>query len=211
MAQSYRVIFCYVDFVYRAPGQPSHVGVLAGTFNPVTIAHVALARCGLARVDEVVFALPRRFPHKEYTGPGFDERAALLKAVAAGLPSLSAAYTNGGLFIEIARECRDAYGGDIRVSILCGRDAAERVVGWDYGEPGTVDKMFEEFGLMVAARRGEYTVPHALAHAVSRLELDGSFDDVSASDVRRRIAAGHAWESLVPAIIREKVRRLYTR
>jgi nicotinate-nucleotide adenylyltransferase len=198
-----------VEFLHRAPGQPSHVGILPGAFNPVTEAHLALARAALGRVDEVVFVLPRRFPHKEYSDAGIEARAALLLALAAGFASFSVACTDGGLFIEIARECRVAYEGSARVSMLCGRDAAERIVHWDYGVPGAIEEMLEEFGLLVAARRGEYAPPPSLAHAIGRLELDGEFDHVSASDVRQRIAAGEAWEHLVPAAVRDEVRRLY--
>jgi nicotinic acid mononucleotide adenylyltransferase len=69
--------------------------------------------------------------------------------------------------------------------------------------------MIEEFGLLVAARRGEYAPPPNLAHSIGCLELDGDFDHVSATEVRRRIAAGEDWEHLVPAAVRERVRRLY--
>lgn len=198
-----------MNFLHRAPGLPSHIGILPGAFNPVTVAHLALARAALNRVDEVVFVLPRSFPHKEYTGAGMEARAALLLPLAAGSAPFSVACADGGLFIEIARECRVAYEGNVRVSILCGRDAAERIVHWDYGQPGAIEKMFEEFGLLVAARRGEYAPPPSLAHAIGRLELDGEFDHVSASEVRQRIAAGDAWEHLVPAAVRDPVRRLY--
>jgi len=198
-----------VEFLYRAPGRPSHIGILPGAFNPVTVAHLALARAALARVDEVLFVLPRSFPHKEYSGAGIEARAALLLALAAGSASFSVACADGGLFVEIARECRVAYGGSVRMSMLCGRDAAERIVHWDYGVPGAVEKMLEEFGLLVAARRGEYAPPPSLAHAIGRLELGGEFDQVSATEVRRRIAAGDAWEHLVPALVRDRVRRLY--
>lgn len=198
-----------MEFLHRAPGLAAHVGILPGAFNPVTVAHLALARAALARVDEVVFVLPRRFPHKEYSSAGIEERAGLLLALAVEWPCFSVAHADGGLFVETARECRAAYGGNVRVSVLCGRDAAERAVGWDYGAPGAIEKMFEEFSLLVAARRGEYAPPPHLAHAVDRLELEGGFDHVSASEVRQRIAAGDAWEHLVPAAVREGVRRLY--
>lgn len=198
-----------MEFLHRAPGQPLRIGILAGAFNPVTVAHLALAQAALARVDEVVFVLPRSFPRKEYTGAGFESRAALILALATGSPFFSVAAADGGLFIEIARECRAAYGGGVRVSMLCGRDAAERIVHWDYGVPGAIEDMLEEFDLLVAARRGEYTPPSRLAHAIGRLELDGEFDHVSASEVRRLIAAGEAWEHLVPAAVRGQVRRLY--
>jgi len=198
-----------VKFLHRAPGLPSHIGILPGAFNPVTVAHLALARAALARVDEVVFVLPRTFPHKEYAGAGIETRGALLVALAAGTASFSVACTDGGLFIEIARECRVAYGGSVGMSLLCGRDAAERMVHWDYGAPGAIEKMLEEFSLLVAARRGEYVPPPSLAHAIGRLELDGEFDHVSASEVRQRIAAGEQWEHLVPAAVRDRVRRQY--
>jgi len=198
-----------VEFLHRAPGQPLHLGILPGAFNPVTVAHLALAHAALARVDEVVFVLPRNFPHKEYSGAGLEARAELLLALAAGSASFSVACADGGLFIEIARESRAAYGGGVNLSILCGRDAAERIVHWDYGAPRAIDSMLQEFGMLVASRRGEYVAPPNLAHAISRLELDGEFDHVSASEVRQRIAAGGAWEHLVPPVVRDRVWRLY--
>jgi len=198
-----------VEFLYRAPGRPSHVGVLPGAFNPATVAHLALARAAAVRVDQVLLVLPRAFPHKEYLGPGFRERADMLLDLAADAGFFSVACTEGGLFIEIARECRASYEGITRVSMLCGRDAAERIVNWDYGVPRAIDTMLGEFGLLVAARRGEYTPPPSLARSIGCLELDGEFDCVSATEVRRLIAAGQAWEHLVPAAVRARVRRLY--
>jgi nicotinic acid mononucleotide adenylyltransferase len=185
------------------------LGVLPGAFNPVTVAHLALARAAAAHVDQVLFVLPRGFPHKEYSGAGFAERADLLLKLAEGSAFFSAACADGGLFIEIARECRELYAGNILVSILCGRDAAERAVHWDYGAPGAFEKMLDEFGMLVAARRGEYTPPPKLAHSIRCLELDGEFDHVSATEVRRRIAAQENWEHLVPTAVRDQVARLY--
>ena len=198
-----------MELLYRARGTPSHLGVLAGAFNPVTVAHLALARAALTRVDQVVFVLPRRFPHKEYSGPGLEERAALLIEVATGSAGCSVACADGGLFIDIARECRAAFAGNVRVSMLCGRDAAERIMTWDYGASGAIDGMLAEFSLLVAARGGEYAAPLRFADAIGRLEVSGEFDQVSSSEVRRRIAAGEPWEHLVPAGVRERVRRLY--
>jgi len=198
-----------VNFLYRAPGRPAHVGVLPGAFNPVTVAHLALARAAAAHVDQVLFVLPRAFPHKDYSGAGFAERADLLLELAEDSSFFSVGCADGGLFIEIARECRALYEGNVRVSILCGRDAAERAVRWDYGAPGAIEKMLGEFDLLVAARRGEYAPPPELAHAIGCLELDGEFDHVSATEVRRRIAAGEKWEHLVPPAVRDQVVRLY--
>jgi len=124
-------------------------------------------------------------------------------------PHFSVACAEGGLFIEIVRECRGAYGGDIRLSVLCGRDAAERAADWNYGTPDAFPAMLREFHLLVASRGGEYAVPPGFTHAIQRLELEGEFDHVSASEVRQRIASGGAWEHLVPQAVRDGVRRLY--
>ena len=61
-----------IEFVQRASGIPRRLGILPGTFNPPTLAHIALARAALAQVDEVLFVLPREFPHKPYQGATFD-------------------------------------------------------------------------------------------------------------------------------------------
>src|SRR3981081_4256781 len=92
----------------KEPG--ARLGVLPGAFNPPTRAHLAMAQAALAVVDEVLFALPRGFPHKQYTGWEFETRLELLRAALNGNPRFSLASTEGGLFTEIAEEARSAYG-----------------------------------------------------------------------------------------------------
>ena len=199
-----------MEFLRRSKDRPDRLGVLPGTLNPVTVAHLALAEAALAVVDEVVFVLPRQFPHKTFSGAGFEQRAELLEMALAGEPRFSAAACQGGLFVEIASECRAAYGGDVRLSFLCGRDAAERIANWDYGRAGAFPEMLTGFDFLVAARGGEYCPPESLSRSFARLELNGAFDHVSASQVRARISSGEAWEHLVPAAARRRVAEIYT-
>ena len=198
-----------MQLVRRAQGSPYHLAILPGTFNPVTVAHLGLAHAALGTVDEVLFVLPRSFPHKIYEGAGFRERIGMLEDALAGEPRFSIAASDGGLFREIAEECRAIYGGAPRLSFLCGRDAAERIVGWDYGDPGAVARMFRDFGLLVAARGGAYAVPAHLRDSVTTLPVGDAYEGVSATEVRRRIAAGEDWTALVPAAIHERVRRAF--
>src|SRR6266568_5081761 len=121
-----------MEFFHRSADAPSHLGILPGTFNPITIAHLAMARAVADQVDEVLWVLPHALPHKEYTGATFVQRIEMLRAAVAGEPRYSIAASRGGLFAEIAEECRAAYGRQVRLSFLCGRDAAERIAGWDY-------------------------------------------------------------------------------
>ncbi len=200
-----------MEFFLGAPGQVSRLAVLAGTFNPVTVAHVALGQAGLAYVDEVLFALPRVLPHKPYTGASFEQRIEMLCGALCGQPAFSVAAVDSGLFVEIADECRAVYGDQARLSFLCGRDAAERVAGWDYGSPGAFAAMLRRFDLLVAARAGDYSPPPEFAKAVRTLRLEGDLHHISATDVRKRIAMGDAWEGLVPNGIVELARKIYSR
>lgn len=198
-----------MEFFRRAAGKTSRLGILAGTFNPPTRAHLALARAALAQVEEVLFILPRLFPHKTYEGAGFAERVKLLEVALQNEPRFSIAATEGGLFIEIARECRSAYGGEAKLYFVCGRDAAERVVNWDYGKPGAFLAQLREFQLLVAARKGEYEPPAEMRTRIHKLTVPGDYDEISASDVRERIARRERWEHLVPESIVSLARELY--
>jgi nicotinate (nicotinamide) nucleotide adenylyltransferase len=197
-----------IEFFRRAPVVPRRLGILPGTFNPPTRAHLALARAAVTQVDEVLFVLPREFPHKVYEGASFEERIEMLRRAVDSEPRFSIASTDAGLFIDISRACRDAY-GDAALSFVCGRDAAERIVNWDYGAPGAFQAMLDEFDLRVASRGGHYQPPPELAHRIHPLRVDADCDEVSATDVRERIARGGAWEHLVPAAIIPLVRRIY--
>jgi nicotinate-nucleotide adenylyltransferase len=198
-----------MEFFHRTAGTPARLGILPGTFNPVTTAHMALAEAGLRWVDEVVFVLPRELPHKEFTGASFAQRIAMLKAALGGKPAFSLASSEGGLFLEIAAECRREYGAGVRLWFLCGRDAAERIVTWDYGQPGALPAMLRGFELLVASREGSYSPPPEIRQAIHPLELPGEYDAVSATGVRERIARGEPGELFIPEAARRLARRIY--
>lgn len=198
-----------MEFFRRAAGRPALLGVLPGTFNPPTVAHLALARAALAEVDEVLFVLPRVFPHKRYEGARFEDRVRMLEAATAGEPRFSAGSSDHGLFIDIARECLEAYGRGTALAFLCGRDAAERIVNWDYGRPDAFREMLDVFELRVAARQGGYQAPAALSGRIRALKMDCPLDDISATSVRERMARGEPWEYLVPPGVAPLARQAY--
>jgi nicotinate-nucleotide adenylyltransferase len=182
----------------------NRTGVIAGAFNPVTRAHIALAEAARAHVDEIVFTLPRRFPHKELTGASLEHRIEMIQRAGHRVE-----LTDGGLFIEIARELRRSR-PESEIYIVTGRDAAERVVAWDYGHPDALERMFEEFHLLVASRQGPYNPPDHLRSRIHSLEVPAEIDDISATEIRRRIASGELWEHLVPESIVDFVREVYS-
>ena len=145
------------------------VGILAGSFNPPTVAHLELAQAASQFVDLIVCVVPRVFPHKEYSGATLEQRMEMLDAAGLAIPH-SIASTGQGLFIDIARECRDHYGAETRLSFICGRDAAERILHWDYGRPGVVEEMLREFELLVAPRGGHFSPPVEYRHRIHALQ-----------------------------------------
>jgi nicotinate (nicotinamide) nucleotide adenylyltransferase len=197
------------EFVHRGAGKAGWVAVFPGAYNPPTIAHVAIARAALAEVEEVIWVLPRAFPHKGFEGAGFDDRCRMLKLLAERENRFSVAVSGAGLYAEIADEARDVLGEATRITLVLGRDAAERIAAWDYGVAGFFDDMLKRYPLLVAARAGDYQPPEGHGNRILRLPLAASFDEVSSSEVRRLIAEGGAWRALIPAEIADLVQSLY--
>ncbi|MBL8212912.1 MAG: hypothetical protein JNK87_19510 [Bryobacterales bacterium] len=200
-----------MDLVYKAKGTPRHLGILSAAFHPPTRAHVALAEAALeGAADEVLLVLPRRFPHKEYGPVGLEDRLSLLRRMAEARAGFSVGVSEGGLFREIAAETAALYRPGVRLRFLCGRDAAERIVNWPYGEGDSIDLQLRAYDLLVAPRQGPYVPPAHLAHAIAALPMCGDWDEVSSTHVRQAIANGCRWRHLVPEEIAAEVERLYS-
>lgn len=189
-----------VRFFRGTPLRSGRVGVFPGAFNPLTRAHLALARAAREQhsLDQVVFLVPRVLPHKAFEGASFDERVTMLQGALADDPAFAIASSEGGLVIEIARAFRAVCGGDVEIFVLCGRDAAERFVRWDYGELPSFSEQLREFQMLVASREGDYSVPLEYAGRIHCLEMPVGYDDDSSSAVRELIRDGGGWERLVP-------------
>ena len=106
-----------LEFYRQNSGRPRKVGILAGSFNPPTVAHVELAQAASHCVDLIVCVVPSVFPHKEYSGATLEQRVGMLDAAGLAVPH-SIASTSQGLFIDIAHECRDHYGAEAELLSL---------------------------------------------------------------------------------------------
>jgi nicotinate-nucleotide adenylyltransferase len=188
--------------------RPRTLAILAGSFNPPTRAHLALAEAALTRVDHVLFIVPRILPHKEFVGATFEERVNMLKTATADEDRWLVGTADGGLFVDIATEAKEHF-PDADLWCVCGRDAAERIVNWDYGRPGAFAEMLNLFGLLVARRQGEYLPPEQFTHRIETLRM-GNFDEHSSTEVRERIQRGEPWKHLVPEPIVSEVERIYS-
>ena len=185
------------------------MALFPGAWNPPTAAHLAIAEAALGWADEVAWVLPEVFPHKSFDGASLPERLELLRAVAAANPRFSVATTRGGLYFEMADEAAEAYGPSAEIGLVCGRDAAERIAAWNYGRPGVFEAMLERYCLLVAARHGTYLPAPGLSRRIVTLPVEGDWDHVSSTEVRKRIQSGDPLEDLIPFTIVARVRELY--
>ena len=189
-------------------GGVKRLGILSGSFNPPTVAHIELLRAARPCVDALLCVVPRIFPHKDFFGATLEERLEMVTSATEDL-DCRVEPTIHGLFIDIARDLRARHGDGLNLFFLCGADAAERVIGWDYGEAGFTERMLREFQLLVAPRKIEYRPPPHLRDRVHPLSLQAVHQTISSTEVRERIAQGRPWEHFVPPQILEIVRQIY--
>ncbi|RMF89414.1 MAG: nicotinate-nicotinamide nucleotide adenylyltransferase, partial [Nitrospinota bacterium] len=201
-----------IEIVRKAPAgigprcRTARLGVLGGTFNPITNAHLGLAREAerAFQLHEVLLLLPRIPPHKALLGAPLSDRLAMMKLAVEEYPTFSVGWASHGLFLDIARGLVRIYPPSTALFFLTGRDAAERVLTWDYDDPqAALAEMFSRFELIVANREGEFRLPPRpellpYRSKIHQLHLPPQYDPISATRVRERVARGEPIGEWVP-------------
>lgn len=138
---------------------PEHLGVLCGSFNPPTLAHVGLADAAAAAgLDQVVYAVAKVTVDKEtVTGVALEDRLLLLLACTAGRADRGVALVNRGLYVEQARAFRDFLGSRTKLTFVIGMDKLFQILDPDYyvDRDAALDELFSLASLMVANRGGQ--------------------------------------------------------
>lgn len=133
------------------------LGVLCGSFNPLTLAHVELADKACAGddgLDQVVYTIAKVTVDKEHvTGLGLEDRVLLLLLCAAGR---GVALVNRGLYVEQARAFRALCGPHTELTFIIGMDKLPQVLDPRYyvDRRAALDELFSLASLSVA-NRGE--------------------------------------------------------
>jgi hypothetical protein len=151
------------------------VGAYPGSFNPPTVAHLAvvdaaIAQLGLDRLDLVVsrVALGKPAP----PGPRFDDRVAVLETIARRVPGLAVRVTDVQLLADVAA------GYDV---LVLGADKWAQVVdpAW-YGDSAAArDEALARLPEVVVVPRWPWPVPGARV-----LGIDAAHGEVSATAAR---------------------------
>jgi nicotinate-nucleotide adenylyltransferase len=207
------------------------VGILGGTFDPVHLAHLALARTALERLSlaTVLWIPAGQPPHRDQPRTPAADRLAMVRAAIAGEPrfvldaseveSDAPSYT-----VHTLERLRREYGASRPLVLLMGADAFRGLPGWHRWT-----EIFKLAHIAVATRPGfpfdELAAPLAEAFAARRRPASADFSSapagnivtfelvagtVSATEARGLVAAGAPDEKLrelLPAPVLDYIRQ----
>lgn len=133
------------------------VGLLPGSFNPLTSAHIALAEAArrAANLDAVVWSVAARTIDKEsVTRATVPDRLAQLAAYVLLEQMDAVVLLNRGLYVEQVRVLRTLAGGTMVPAIVVGFDKVVQIFDARYyaDRKGALDDLFSHATLLVAPR-----------------------------------------------------------
>jgi nicotinic acid mononucleotide adenylyltransferase len=187
------------------------VALVSGSFDPMTVAHAALAEALMERGSGPVLLVysPRTMPKEAGAEPPTlrpEERLASVSAWCASRPGFLPAVCSHGLYVEQAEAAARAF-PTAEIVLGLGADKVVQLFdpSWYPEGHAALDRLFERAVILYAPREGrERDVEGILAghrRWASRLRPIALAEDlrsVSSSDVRRRIRGGQDVGSSVP-------------
>ena len=195
-------------------------GILGGTFDPVHNAHLMIAGQALEqlRLDEGIFIPTSHTPLKEDTIiTPVEHRVRMLELALTGNPAFRLSrieIDRAGISytVETIAALKQSLGADSELYFITGLDSLETLPRWKES-----DRIIGMCRLVTVLRPG-YDVPDIddLEKVIpgigkSLIILDGPAPDISATDIRKRAAAGLSIGTLVPAAVETYIlqNRLY--
>ncbi len=204
-----------VHVFYPETVPPFHrVGILCGSFNPLTLAHSELAARAREtyQLDCVFFTLAKVTVDKEQiTGLGLADRLLLLSLYAQRHDCTGVALVNRGLYFEQAQAFRSLLGDRVELNFVVGMDKLLQILDPRYYQDrdAALRQLFALASLIVA-NRGDME-QEEFNQLLDRPEnrpyrshvrfcpLPATIADLSATAVRNSLAAGKAVDETVPA------------
>jgi len=189
---------------------PASVALLAGSFDPVTNAHLELARAAAAHAELVVLMYSVRTLPKDpgAAGPLLSEpeRIRVLAAVCDGRPGLAVGLCSHGLLADHVAAAEERF-PTARITVVLGSDKLAQLFDprW-YDDPdAALGALFAAADVRYAVRAGE-DVDAALAAAarlghadrVEPLDVDTITAAMSSRTVREGVRSGRDVGGLVP-------------
>ncbi len=196
----------------RAAAAPATVAIIAGSFDPLTNAHLALAQAAQAFGNGAAtyLALSRQTVDKEArVRPSDADRALLLLEAAARRPGLGVLAFNRGLYAEQAVAARALF-PEAAIAFVVGFDKARQIFDPRYyaDREAALQQLFARVSLLVAPRAaaGVAAITALLAQpenqryrdCVQLLPFDPAWATDSSTVVREAARTGADYRALVP-------------
>jgi nicotinamide-nucleotide adenylyltransferase len=203
------------------PGEPRSVAMLAGSFDPMTIAHAALADAAAERAEVVLLVHSvRTLPKEGVTSPPLlsePDRLRSLEAFGRGRPRIVPALASHGLLVEQAEAARSRFPRS-ELFLVMGSDKALQLLDpkWYEDRDRSLARLFGHAHVLFADRSGEEgLVDGALARpenarwrsSFERLAIRPALAPVSSRQVRERLARGEDVLPLVPIEVHPFIER----
>ena len=195
---------------------PRRLGVLCGSFNPLTRAHTELAQraCQAFQLDQLFYTVAKVTVDKEQvTGMGLEDRLLLLLIAANLHPSLGVALVNRGLYFEQAQAFQSLpslLGQRVALFFIVGMDKLIQILDARYYQDrdAALEQLFSLTSLVVANRGDmERQAFEALLRqpanqpyqdAIHFLPLPVSVADLSSTGIRDRLLDASSLQTQVP-------------
>ena len=201
------------------PPSNARLGVLGGAYNPITRAHLLLARCSKEqfKLHEIIFVLPNILPNKPVVDTPIEQRLEMMRLGTNDVRYVSLGLCTHGMFLDICAALQKVYLQSPEIFFITGRDAAERILNWPYPDPAeTLARMFAGFQLLVFEREGQLKLREnplikQYSTRIHTLRLSENIDHISSTAVRQRTSAGQSIKDLLPGGVAAfiKTHRLY--
>ncbi len=195
------------------------IGIYGGSFNPIHLAHLRLAeeareRLGLERVIFVPAKLP---PHKDPSAlAGAKDRLKMVRLAISGnkkfdVSDIELRRRGRSYTVDTVASMRKRFGNEAELFFLIGTDTIAELPTWR-----EIGRLVRLCVLVPLSRPGSKRPPlSALAPTLGRKEARAILArtvrmpemDISASDIRRRVAEGRSIRYLVPEPVAEYIRR----
>jgi nicotinate-nucleotide adenylyltransferase len=203
-------------------GTARRIGILGGTFDPPHIGHLWLATMAADAIglDRVLFMPAAQPPHKGgRLITRTSDRVLMTRLAIAGddafeMTLIETQRPGPSYTIDSVDELMRTYGPETDLHLLMAADSLNTIDTWR--EP---DALLERIEWVVGPRPGSPLPDRPAledrfgANAARIHFLEGPSLDLSSTDIRRRVAAGHAIRYLVPRGVEELIRErgLYRR
>lgn len=189
------------------------IGLLCGSFNPLTLAHVELAEHAreTARLDLVLFTVAKVTVEKEHvTGLGLEDRLLLLSLYAQRHERVGVAIVNRGLYFEQAQAFRSLFGPHVELFFVVGMDKLLQILDPKYYDDrdAALRQLFTLTSLVVANRsamaQGDFDklldqpANRSYRPYIHFCGLPEAIAELSATAVRESLGVGQGIESSVP-------------